>query len=170
MTIDDFAQAVRNLSPISMRTELLQIGTLTILSDCYNANPASMKNALNILAGLDPARKRRTVFICGDMAELGTHTERLHTELGNSIAQAKVELLIAVGKHAKITADAAKTANEHNVDSRRAELMQIKCFEDTISLCNNLHEFIKDYDILLVKGSRTARLETVVEKLKKIFS
>jgi len=87
-----------------------------------------------------------------------------------SIAQAKVELLIAVGKFAKITADAAKTADERNLDSRQSGLMQIKCFEDTVSVCNNLHEFIKDYDILLVKGSRTARLETVVEKLKELFS
>ena len=170
MSVDEFAQAVSSLSPVSMRTELVQIGTLTILSDCYNANPASMKNALNILAGLDPTRKRRLVFICGDMAELGTQTERLHTELGTSIAQADVEFLIAVGKFAKITAAAAKTAHNHNLDSRRAGLMQIKCFEDTLSVCNNLHEFIKDYDILLVKGSRTARLETVVEKLKELFS
>jgi len=170
MSIDEFAQAVSSLSPVSMRTELLQIGTLTILSDCYNANPASMKNALEILTGLDPIRKRRLVFICGDMAELGTQTERLHTELGTSIAQAKIELLIAVGKFAKITADAAKTADERNLDPNRTELMQIKCFEDTLSACNNLHEFIKDYDILLVKGSRTARLETVVEKLKQLFS
>jgi UDP-N-acetylmuramoyl-tripeptide--D-alanyl-D-alanine ligase len=170
MSIDEFAQAVSSLSPVSMRTELLQIGSLTILSDCYNANPASMKNALNILIGLDPTRKRRLVFICGDMAELGTQTERLHTELGTSIAQAKVELLIAVGKFANITAGAAKTADNRNLDSRRAGLMQIKCFEDTVSACNNLHEFIKDYDILLVKGSRTARLETVVEKLKELFS
>ena len=170
MSIDDFAQAVSSLSPVSMRTELLQIGTLTILSDCYNANPASMKNALNILTGLDPTRKRRLVFICGDMAELGTQTERLHDELGTSIAQAKVELLIAVGKFANITADAAKTADNHNLDSRESRSLKIKCFEDTLSVCNNLHEFIKDYDILLVKGSRTARLETVVEKLKELFS
>ena len=170
MSIDEFAQAVSKLSPVSMRTELLQIGTLMILSDCYNANPASMKNALNILTGLDPTRKRRLVFICGDMAELGTHSEHLHSELGASIAKAKVHLLIAVGKFAKITAGAAKTADNRNLDSRRAGPMQIKCFEDTLSVCNNLHEFIKDYDILLVKGSRTARLETVVEKLKELFS
>ncbi len=170
MNIDDFAQAVSKLSPVSMRTELLQIGTLMILSDCYNANPASMKNALDILSGLDPARKRRLVFICGDMAELGTQTEPLHTELGTSIAQAKVDLLIAVGKLAKITAGAAKATARHNLDSLESRPMQINCFEDTVSLCNKLHEFIKDYDIILVKGSRTARLETVVEKLKELFS
>jgi UDP-N-acetylmuramoyl-tripeptide--D-alanyl-D-alanine ligase len=170
ISINDFAQAVSKLSPVSMRTELLQLGTLTVLSDCYNANPASMKNALKILTNLDPTRKRRLVFICGDMAELGKQTESLHAELGASIAQAHVELLIAVGKFAKITADAAKTTAEHNLDSSRTASPQIKCFEDAVSFNNNLHKFIKDYDIILVKGSRIARLETVVDKLKQLYS
>ncbi len=165
---EDFAKAAKDLSPISMRAELLQIGTLTVLNDCYNANPASMRNALDILAGLDTTGNRRLVFICGDMAELGQQTERLHTELGTSIVQAKVGLLVAVGKFAKITTEAVKTTAEYNSDSHEAKSLQIKCFEDTISACNNLHEFIKDYDIILVKGSRTAKLEMVVEKLKEL--
>ncbi|MHC4596826.1 MAG: UDP-N-acetylmuramoyl-tripeptide--D-alanyl-D-alanine ligase, partial [Planctomycetota bacterium] len=151
LAIDDFAQAVKTLSPASMRAELLKIGTLTVLNDCYNANPASMENALDILCGLNSDGKRRLVFICGDMAELGVQAERLHARLGTSIAQAKVQLLLTIGKFAKIAAEAAKTSAEYN--------LQIKCFEDTLSACNNLHEFIKDYDIILVKGSRTARLE-----------
>ena len=170
MTINDFAQAVSKISSVSMRTELLQIGTLTILSDCYNANPASMKNALEILTGLDPARKRRLVFICGDMAELGKHSEPLHTELGTSIARKNIELLIAVGKFAKIAADAVKTTSKQKQNSLKPASIHIKCFQDSISLCNNLHEFIKDYDIILVKGSRTARLEIVIEKIKELFS
>jgi len=170
MAIDDFAKAAKTLAPVSMRAELLQIGTLTLLNDCYNANPASMRDALDILTGLEPPRKRRLVFICADMAELGQQTERLHTELGTSIAKAKVGLLVAVGKFAKITAEAAKTAAEYNSDSHEAKSLQIKCFEDTISACNNLHEFVKDYDIILVKGSRTAKLEMVVEKLKVLYS
>ena len=162
LTIDDFAQAIETLSPVSMRTELLQIGTLTVLSDCYNANPASMKNALEILANLDPTGQRREVFICGDMAELGGQTERLHAELGTSIAQAGVQLLLAVGRFAKIAAEAAQASAEYN--------LKIKCFEDTVSAYNNLHEFIKDYDIVLVKGSRVAKLEMLVEKLNELFS
>ena len=170
LAIEDFAKAVKTLSPASMRAELLQIGTLTVLNDCYNANPASMRNALDILTGLDPAGKRRLVFICGDMAELGPQTECLHTELGTYIAKAKVQLLLAVGRFAKIAAEAAKTAAERNLVSRQAQYLQIKCLEDTLSACNNLHKFIEDYDIILVKGSRTAKLEMVVEKLKKLFS
>ncbi|MHC4693685.1 MAG: UDP-N-acetylmuramoyl-tripeptide--D-alanyl-D-alanine ligase, partial [Planctomycetota bacterium] len=69
LTIKDFAQAVKTQPAVSMRAELLQIGNLTVLNDCYNANPASVKNALDILANLDSDRKRRLVFICGDMAE-----------------------------------------------------------------------------------------------------
>jgi UDP-N-acetylmuramoyl-tripeptide--D-alanyl-D-alanine ligase len=162
LTIDDFAQALETLSPVSMRTELLQIGTLTVLSDCYNANPASMRNALEILASLDPTGQRREVFICGDMAELGPQTESLHIELGRNIAQAGVKLLMAVGKFAKIAAEAAQENAEYD--------LKIKCFEDTVSAYNNLHEFIKDYDIILVKGSRVAKLEVVVDKLKELFS
>jgi len=162
LTIDDFAQAIETLSPVSMRTELLQIGTLTVLSDCYNANPASMRNALEILANLDPTGQRREVFICGDMAELGGQAERLHAELGGNIAQAGVQLLLAVGKFAKIAAEAAQASAEYD--------LKIKCFEDTVSAYNNLHEFIKDYDIILVKGSRVVKLEMLVEKLNELFS
>ena len=162
LTIDDFARAVKTASAIPMRAELLKIGTLTVLNDCYNANPASVNNALRILCDLNSDRKRRLVFICGDMAELGAQAEHLHAGLGASIAQANVQLLLTVGKFAKIAAEAAKTSAEYN--------LQIKCFEDTLSACNNLHEFIKDYDIILVKGSRVAKLEMAVEKLKELFS
>ncbi len=162
LTIDDFAQALKTLPQVPMRAELLQTGKLTVLNDCYNANPASMKNALDILVNLDSTRKRRRVFICGDMAELGQKSHLLHAELGASVVQAEVQLIIAVGKSAKIVAQAAKDNAEYD--------LRTKCFKNTHSACNNLQKFIKDYDIILVKGSRVARLEAVVEKLKQLFS
>ncbi len=160
LTIDDFAHAVKILPSVPMRTELLQVGTLTVLNDCYNANPASMKNALDILANLGSKENRRLVFICGDMAELGEQSEQLHAELGAAIARAKVQLVIAVGKLAKIAAEAAK----ENVSYE----LQVECFENTLSACNNLQKFIKDKDIILVKGSRIAKLEMATEKLKEL--
>jgi len=162
LTIDDFAKGLKTLPAIPMRSELLQVAALTILNDCYNANPASMKNALDILASLGLKEGRRLVFICGEMAELGNQTEQLHAELGVAIADANVQLLIAVGKLAKITAQAAKENAGYD--------LQVKCFEDTISACDNLHQLIKDNDIILVKGSRIAKLEKITEKLKEIFA
>jgi UDP-N-acetylmuramoyl-tripeptide--D-alanyl-D-alanine ligase len=145
-----------------MRTELLRIGTLTILNDCYNASPASMKNALDILANIASAEKRRSVFVCGDMAELGQQTRTLHIELGHLIANANVRLLLAVGDCAHLAAEAAADTAGYD--------LKTKCFTDARSACNNLQKFAKDYDIILVKGSRVAGLEVVVEKLKELFS
>lgn len=160
ITLDDFAGAVRTLPPVPMRAELLQIGTLTVLNDCYNANPASMKNALDILANLGSTENRRLVFICGDMAELGQQTQQFHAQLGASIANAKVRLLLTVGKFAKIAAETAKENAKYD--------LQTESFKDTLSACNNLERFIKNYDIILVKGSRVAKLELAVEKLNSM--
>ena len=162
LTIHNFGRALKTVSAVPMRAEFLHIGTLTVLNDCYNANPASMKNALDILVRIGFAQKRRLVFICGDMAELGRQTRRLHAELGVWVAKAKIQLLVAVGKFACVTAAAAKRRAEHKV--------QIKSFEDTASACNNLEKFIEEYDIILVKGSRVAKLEMVIERLKALFS
>ena len=162
LTAADFAEAARTFSGASMRAEVQQVGTLTVLNDCYNANPASMENALDILAGMDSTEKRRLVFICGDMAELGRQAEILHIELGRYIAEARIGFVISVGEFAKTAAETAQASAGYD--------LKIKCFDDTVSACNNLHEIIKDYDIILVKGSRTGKLELVIEKLKEIFS
>ena len=161
MSIEDFARGMSILPPVSMRAEVLPIGTLTVLNDCYNANPASMKNALSTLAQLDANQDRRRVFICGDMAELGQYAEHHHTELGKIIVQARVQVLLAVGPLAKIAATAAEANAEYDV--------QVKCFTDVDSACQKLHEFIADDDIILIKGSRAAGLEGLVDKLKELF-
>ncbi len=120
-----------------------------------------MKNALDILANLAGSQKRRAVFICGDMAELGDSEQFLHRQLGEQIANARVNLLITLGNLAALAADAAKTQKPDT---------QTRCFADQTDLCNNLQLMIKDSDIILVKGSRINKLELVVDKLKKLFS
>jgi UDP-N-acetylmuramoyl-tripeptide--D-alanyl-D-alanine ligase len=162
LTIEQFAKDIATASAVSGRAEMLQIGTLTVLNDCYNANPASMSNALAILSNIDPTGSRRRVFICGDMGELGEQSESLHIELGQNVAKAQVNVMLAAGPLSKIAAESAKIHSQNNIE--------INSYNDTISTCNNLHEIIKDYDIILVKGSRSAGLEAVVAKLKEYFS
>jgi UDP-N-acetylmuramoyl-tripeptide--D-alanyl-D-alanine ligase len=162
LTLDDFAQALQTVPPADMRAELLQFGTLTVLSDCYNANPASMKNALEILTNIDTGKNRRLVFVCGDMAELGQQSQHLHAELGLRVARAGVGLMLAVGELARVSADAAGKSADYDI--------RTECCENAASVCNKLEKFVKDYDIILVKGSRAAGLEIVVDRLKELFS
>jgi UDP-N-acetylmuramoyl-tripeptide--D-alanyl-D-alanine ligase len=161
ISIDDFAKALRTLPQVSMRAEILKLGTVIVLNDCYNANPASMKNALEILRHLKTEKNGRKVFICGDMAELAKETDQRHRQLGRLIAKAKVELLLTVGKWAQVASQVAKKTVEYD--------LQTNSFENAALVCNNLKKIIKDYDIILVKGSRTARLEVVSEKLKEFL-
>ena len=144
-----------------MRAQHMRIGELVVINDCYNASPVSMGNALQILGETSLKSNRRKVFICGDMAELGEHGQVLHDQLGTEIAQAGLHLLITVGQLSKITAQAAQKGARQD--------LEIKTFPDTVSACNNLEESIKNTDIVLVKGSRAARLELVIEKLKELF-
>ena len=160
ITPNQFAEALKTLPAIPMRTELIKTATLTLLNDCYNANPASMKNALKILADMNSNENQRKVFICSDMAELGKDKKHLHSQLGKDIADSDIQLLIAVGKLANIAAQAAKKIKKQN--------LQTYCFKDTLSACNQLNELIKQDDIILIKGSRAAKLESAVEKLKSL--
>jgi UDP-N-acetylmuramoyl-tripeptide--D-alanyl-D-alanine ligase len=160
--LPDFADALKTIGPLSMRTEILQIGSLTVIDDCYNANPASMKNAFDVLAALAKDQNRRAVFVCGDMAELGNHTGKFHAGLGHFVAQSNVGLLLVVGNLAPLVAKAAS-------ESRSGKL-RTYCFALVSDVCGQLHELIKDSDIILVKGSRINKLELVVEKLKQLAS
>lgn len=163
LSAESFAQALASMRGVAMRAEPVQIGTLTVLNDCYNANPASMKNALVMLRNLRTAdaanRDRRLVFVCGEMAELGEQTESLHAELGATVAETGVDLLVTIGEPPRTTARVAREG------ARRG--LQVECFGDAASACDRLPDLIRGNDIVLVKGSRMARLERVVERLTK---
>jgi len=145
-----------------MRLQIQTTSSITIINDCYNANPASTANALDCLAQIATAQPGRLVFICGWMAELGQKSNELHSRLGRSIPASGVKLLLTIGPFAEITAEAAKVCAKNG--------LEMHVFENISELCNNLEEFIQPDDIVLVKGSRIAKLEKAVEKLKELFA
>lgn len=157
---ESFAAAVTTLGPPPMRADVLSLGSVTVIDDCYNASPASMENALSILAVHRVDNTARRVCIFGEMAELGADSQSLHEALGQRIAEAEVDLLIAVGPLAIVTAQTA-----HSLHTKE---LQTICFEDTISACQSLTTLIQDGDVVLVKGSRSAGLEMAVETLKEM--
>ena len=157
---ESFAAAVNTLGPPPMRADVLSLGSLTVINDCYNASPASMENALSILGAHRVGNTGRRVCIFGEMAELGTDSQSLHEALGQCVAEAEVDLLIAIGPLAMFTAQTAS--------SLHAKELQIAYFEDTISACQSLTSLIQDHDVVLVKGSRSVGLEKAVETLKEM--
>ncbi len=161
-TAEQFADAVRNLTAVPMRTDIKRLGTIIVIDDCYNANPGSMKNALELLSKMAARQDRRPVFICGNMAELGAQSQHLHRELASDIVRAGVQLVIAVGPLAAVAASTAKKLADYE--------LEIENFADADFAADNLHKFIKDYDIVLVKGSRTVTLEKTVKKLSQLFA
>ena len=94
----------------------------------------------------------------------------LHAELGREIAAAGVKLLLAVGPFADITANAALRLSSPKAELAADKALRSACFADSGLVCNNLQEFIKPDDIILVKASRACKLEVVIEKLRQLFA
>ncbi len=121
---------------------------VVLINDCYNANPMSMRAAIDDLA--DSAAGRR-VAVLGDMLELGPGAPRLHRQIGEHAASRGVELLVTVGPLAAETA-AAFSGEAHAVSDAPAAAALLK-------------KLLRERDTVLVKGSRGVGLELVAEAL-----
>jgi len=134
-----------------MRLELSVVGDVKILNDAYNANPNSMKAAIETLATL-PASGRR-IAVLGEMRELGAQSERYHREIGAFAARTrKIDLLICVGSAGDWIADSATIAG--------LAAPAIGRFTDSDSLANSICDLLLPGDLILLKASRGVHLET----------
>ena len=158
ISLPDFIEAIKSLKSGVMRLEIENIGPLTVINDCYNANPASMANALSCLSSMASNTEKRKVFISGSMAELGPQSESLHEQLGQKVNSEGVRVLLAVGPFA-----------ERILQGAGQDSCLMAAFKKTDQLCDNLHKWIQPDDIVLVKGSRSANLETAVQRLRELF-
>jgi UDP-N-acetylmuramoyl-tripeptide--D-alanyl-D-alanine ligase len=138
------------------RLQWSDLGGVRVLDDTYNANADSMLAALQTLADL-PCSGRR-VAILGDMAELGLSAEAAHAEIGSAAGRLGIDVVCAIGRFASVTAGAARGAGE------------TMAFADVTSAAEILMPRIQAGDCVLVKASRSSRLERVVESLRNRFS
>ncbi|MBM3882229.1 MAG: UDP-N-acetylmuramoyl-tripeptide--D-alanyl-D-alanine ligase [Verrucomicrobia bacterium] len=141
--------------PVRMRLQLVDFGGVQVLDDCYNANADSMGAALDTMAELG-ARGRR-VAVLGDMAELGGHSRGAHEEVGRHAARCGVTHLFAVGQMAPVLGAAALGAG----------MAEVRQFSDAGSAAEAAAGFVRPGDLVLVKASRSVRLEHVVERLRQ---
>lgn len=156
-SMDDVVEGLAGFHPVKGRLEITRVAGITIIDDTYNANPDSVASALATLAcaGGSSARK---VVVLGDMLELGTDTGFAHKEAGMAAAAIKASVVVAVGANAEYTASGAM---EGGVGAGG-----IYCFKTRRDALAALKEIVREGDAVLVKGSRGAALEEVVEGLK----
>jgi UDP-N-acetylmuramoyl-tripeptide--D-alanyl-D-alanine ligase len=140
------------------RLQVKEIQGVQFLDDSYNANPDSMKAALRTLVELDVEGQR--IAVLGEMRELGGESERGHGEVGETAAALKVDHLIVIGNVAATIAEAAK----------RAGLENSSTVASTAEAADLLAELATPGDLVLIKGSRAARTEQVIEAFRKLQS
>jgi UDP-N-acetylmuramoyl-tripeptide--D-alanyl-D-alanine ligase len=140
--------------PSKMRLQLWESNGVRILDDAYNANADSVMAALRTLQEL-PCKGRR-IAVLGDMAELGTHSEAAHEEVGRCAAELGVGQLFAVGAMAPVVARGARAAG----------LNRVLEFADVETAAAAVKQFLKDGDLMLLKASRATRLERIGDLLR----
>jgi UDP-N-acetylmuramoyl-tripeptide--D-alanyl-D-alanine ligase len=138
---------------------------LTVIDDCYNANPLSMRAALDDLAAQDVAPPARRIAVLGDMLELGPGERALHREIGAHAAASGVDVLVTVGPLAREMGPAFVGALEaqtavHADGGRRAVAVP-----DAAAAAAAVRDLARPGDVVLVKASRGVRLEAVTAAL-----
>jgi len=140
-----------------MRLQLRKAEGVTVLNDAYNANPHSMRAALETVAALPVPDNGRRVAVLGDMLELGDATERYHREIGEFAAGCGLDVLICVGASGEWIAEAAVAAGQHPATVRR--------YRDSATIAADIRHYVRENDLVLLKASRGVRLEAVAHAL-----
>ena len=150
------AEMLSGFQPDSLRQNVQKRGAQKIIVDCYNAAPASVKAAIDVLREMKPEGNGRRVAVLGDMLELGEKSAELHREIGEYVASKGIDMLLCYGKESKYTAERAEELGMHPGSS-----------EDRKIILNFLKYKLKPDDIVLFKASRGMRLEELIDEFYK---
>ena len=149
LSLEKIKQGIGNVTTISGRTNLLHVNQMTVIDDCYNANPVSMKASLEVLC----KAKGRKLAVLGDMGELGDKEKELHYEVGEYAATLPIDILFCAGELAKELAKGAVKVNPH---------LEIHHDIDREVIIEELQECMKPGDTILVKASHFMDFTKVV--------
>ena len=154
--LDEIARGLGEAWPVAGRCVWRDAGGVRILDDTYNANPVSVRAALETAAARRAAAPSgRLVVVLGDMLELGAIAEEAHQEMGRAVVAAGADEFVGVGRMSRLAVETARAAGL--VEARHATT-----FEDTVA---HLLKRVASGDVVLVKGSRGMRMERVVDAL-----
>ena len=148
----DSAAALADFGGAAMRLEWIEVGSGALINDAYNANPASMAAAADVLAGCVGSRK---VFVVGDMKELGEKSRELHLEAGRTAGRCGVDLVIAVGPLGRYIAEGASELG-----------VATAAFETVQAAAEGAAGLVRPGDTVLVKGSRSMGMEGLIPAIR----
>ena len=147
--LKDIISKLESFKGVISRLKLYKLSKdIHLIDDCYNANPNSFKVAVEFLSSLD----QKKLVLMGDMVELGRDTELFHSEIGKYAKTMGINEFLSIGKYSKYASEAFGDNGHH--------------FDDSESLKTYLNDTIKSSTRILIKGSRSAKLEEYVDFLK----
>jgi len=149
ITASEIAAALPSLQAADKRGQIVQVGNITVLYDCYNSSPKALTAAVDTLAAM-PARRR--IVVAGEMLELGATGEQLHRDCGRHIAEKKVDFLLGVRGLAKAMVETAAGAG-----------MKTEFVATPDQAGEWLARQTQDGDAVLLKASRGVKLEKALE-------
>ncbi len=151
--MDDILRGIKTFEPTAQRLAVEDYKGITIINDCYNASPDSIKAALKVLAATDAKRR---VAVLGDVLEMGEHAPSAHYGLAKYVKEAGVDVLVTAGENMK---NLARGAKEQGVN-------EIHAFDKTLEACNFVKDALKEGDAVLIKASHGMRFEEVYNAIK----
>jgi UDP-N-acetylmuramoyl-tripeptide--D-alanyl-D-alanine ligase len=153
------------------RMKIIRHNEMIIINDCYNANPLSMKRAIDTLKTISRSNNTRSVAILADMLELGPESAGLHRETGQYLSENKIDILIAYGELAENICSGFSVCGSGSRESSGESLPSKKknyyYFKDKKQLCESLGDILRKDDAVLFKGSRANKLEDIIDYLLK---
>ena len=153
LAVAEICEALKESRPAAMRLERIQVGEVTILSDCYNANPNALKGGLEVASRL--GGETGFVAVLGDMLELGDESQRYHSEAGALAVEFGAKGIVTLGSFKENVAQGAREAGLENVHT-------VSSSEEAVQQASR-----EESSVIFVKASRGMRLERVVEGLKR---
>lgn len=151
LTDEEIQQGLLSYETVGRRSSVIHTEKLTLIDDCYNANPDSVKSAIDSMKNLNG----RYVAILGDMMELGENSDQLHYGVGLHAVNHKLDLVLTVGERARAIAKAAQKGG-----------VTAESFSDNESLIKALPELLQEGDVVLVKASHSMRFEEISEAIQ----
>lgn len=152
---DQCARALKEYEPAGMRQRIRQIDGVTVIEDCYNASPDSMRASLRTLVSIKTAGRR--IAVLGDMLELGAVSGQAHREVGELAGALGVDLVVCVGAQAALYAEGAE----------KTKGVRTARFAQNAPAADWLQTAIRPGDVVLFKASRGIRLEEIIHTLWK---